>query len=69
MVCLGVRFDVKFERMKTKCSYYPCCSLQFFYFYFLGVEDGQTVRVPVEAGELFVTFRVGSRLLNNFLVF
>ena len=53
--------------MKTKCSYYPCCSLQFC-FHFLGVEDGQTVRVPVEAGELFVTFRVGSRLLNYFLV-
>ena len=62
MVCLGVCFDIKFERTKTKCYYYPCCSLQLF-FHFLGVEDGQTVRVPVEAGELFVTFRVGSRLI------
>ena len=24
----------------------------------IGVEDGQMVRVPVEAGELYVTFRV-----------
>ena len=27
-------------------------------FQLAGVEDGQTVRVPVEAGEIFVTFKV-----------
>ena len=37
-------------------------------FHFSGVEDGQTVRVPVEAGELFVTFRVGPRLLNSLVL-
>ena len=34
-----------------------------------GVEDGQTVRVPVEAGELFVTFRVCSNFIHSEIVY
>ena len=29
----------------------------------IGVEDGQMVRVPVEAGELYVTFRVSKKAI------
>ena len=29
----------------------------------VGVEDGQMVRVPVEAGELYVTFRVSKKAI------